>query len=207
MPEDGGFNHNDHYHRFLLKHLPPHIGTALDIGCGKGEFARLLAQRTDHVTGIDLSPKMLEAASALSSAFPNIDYALADMMVTDYPADSFDCIASIATLHHLPLDAALKRIKAWLKPGGTLLILDLVSMEPRYLWQDALSIPLDQFAKLRRGKVTPPSAESRAAWDQHGQHDHYPKFSDVKHICADLLPGAKCTRHLFWRYSVVWKKP
>ena len=41
------WNHNNHYHRFLLKQLPSKCQTILDIGCGTGEFSRLLANRAN----------------------------------------------------------------------------------------------------------------------------------------------------------------
>jgi ubiquinone/menaquinone biosynthesis C-methylase UbiE len=39
------FNFNDHYRPLLLKQVPSGARTALDIGCGTGQFARLLAGR------------------------------------------------------------------------------------------------------------------------------------------------------------------
>jgi len=50
------FNHNDHYHRLLLRQLPPGCRRALDVGCGTGRFARRLAQRGIQVDAIDRSP-------------------------------------------------------------------------------------------------------------------------------------------------------
>ena len=38
---DEGWNHNNHYHRFLLGQVPACCADALDIGCGTGQFARL----------------------------------------------------------------------------------------------------------------------------------------------------------------------
>src|SRR5262245_20874000 len=73
-----GWNHNNHYHDFLLRHTPPHLTRALEVGCGKGEFARLLAQRSEQVLGIDLSPEMLRIARLSSAQFPNIEYLQAD---------------------------------------------------------------------------------------------------------------------------------
>jgi predicted TPR repeat methyltransferase len=57
-----GWNHNTHYHGFLLRQLPAHLGEALDLGCGTGAFARLLAQRAERVLGLDLSPRMIQVA-------------------------------------------------------------------------------------------------------------------------------------------------
>jgi SAM-dependent methyltransferase len=54
--EQDGWNHNNHYHSFLLRHVPPHCQTALDVGCGTGAFTRQLALLAQQVTGFDLSP-------------------------------------------------------------------------------------------------------------------------------------------------------
>ncbi|MEH1783075.1 MAG: class I SAM-dependent methyltransferase [Nostoc sp.] len=61
-----GWNHNSHYHNFLLKQLPFHCENVLDIACRTGLFSRLLAKRADRVVAIDLSPKMIEVAKQKS---------------------------------------------------------------------------------------------------------------------------------------------
>jgi ubiquinone/menaquinone biosynthesis C-methylase UbiE len=124
VSEDGGA-HNDHYHSFLLQHLPSNCHRALEIGCGTGAFARRMAKRSEHVLALDLSPEMIRLARERSTQFPNIEFRLADVLELTLPAGSFDAIASIATLHHLPLTEVLLKMKSALKPGGVLLILDL----------------------------------------------------------------------------------
>jgi tRNA G46 methylase TrmB len=42
-----GSLHNHHYSDFLLRQLGPNCQAALEIGCGKGEFSRRLAQPND----------------------------------------------------------------------------------------------------------------------------------------------------------------
>ena len=49
------WDHNSHYHGFLLRQLPRHCGAVLDLGCGTGAFSRCLASRADHVLGLDLA--------------------------------------------------------------------------------------------------------------------------------------------------------
>jgi ubiquinone/menaquinone biosynthesis C-methylase UbiE len=200
------WDHNNHYHDFLLKQLPAHCGEALDIGCGMGEFARLLARRCDHVTAVDLSPQMIQRAREESGGFSNIDYQVGDVMQMDLPAEHFGCIASIATLHHLPLEPMLVKMKAALKPGGVLLVLDLFKYEGALeLLQSAMALPVDMVLKRIKGHVEE-SPELQQAWMDHGKTDQYLTTAQVRAACDKVLPGAKITKHLLWRYSLVWKK-
>lgn len=132
---------NNHYHNFLLRRLPIDCRTALEIGCGKGEFSRRLAERSQKVLALDLSPEMIRIARERSVDLPNIDFQLADVMSFDLPPESFDCIASIATLHHLPLREMFLKMKAALKPGGVLLVLDLFES---IKWHGRAGSPLGQ---------------------------------------------------------------
>ena len=61
-----GWNHNSHYQRFLLRHAPHHCQQALEIGCGSGAFARLLATRAGQVFALDVSPQMIKLAQERS---------------------------------------------------------------------------------------------------------------------------------------------
>jgi 2-polyprenyl-3-methyl-5-hydroxy-6-metoxy-1,4-benzoquinol methylase len=56
MPPRLRWDHNAHYHGELLRRLPASIDRALDVGCGAGEFARLLAARARNVDAVDASP-------------------------------------------------------------------------------------------------------------------------------------------------------
>jgi SAM-dependent methyltransferase len=203
-----GATHNDHYHNFLLRHVPANCQNALDVGCGTGTFARRLAERSQHVLALDLSPEMIRLARERSAQFSNIDFELSD--VRNYPLDvaSFDCIASIATLHHLPFEELLLKMKAALKPDGVLLILDL--FEPHGI-TDSLSnlvaIPVSVGLRLIHHGRLLPQREVRDAWTAHERHDSYPTMMQVYTLCERILTGAKIRKHLLWRYSIVWKKP
>jgi SAM-dependent methyltransferase len=202
-----GSTHNSHYHNFLLRQLDPICHAALEVGCGKGEFSRRLAARSDRVLALDLSPEMIRIARAHSAHLTNIEFQIADVMWQNLPPESFDCIATIATLHHLPLREALLKLKSALKPGGVLLILDLFKAAGV---TDALLNPLALFVSvglrlIRNGRLRP-SRDVRAAWAAHERHDVYPTIKDMHSLCAEILPGAEIKKHLLWRYSVVWRK-
>jgi 2-polyprenyl-3-methyl-5-hydroxy-6-metoxy-1,4-benzoquinol methylase len=125
------WNHNNHYHRFLLKQLPDRCRTILDIGCGTGEFSRLLAKRADKVYAVDLSPKTIEVAKQKARQYPSINFYVADILQWEFATKQLDAIISIATLHHLPIEILLPRLKAALKPGGKLIILDLLEYQTK----------------------------------------------------------------------------
>lgn len=207
VSEDGAA-HNDHYHNLLLRHFPSNSHDVLEIGCGTGGFARQLAQRSERVLALDVSPEMIRIARHRSVQFPNIEFELADVLDRPLPVDSFDCIASIATLHHLPFPEMLLKMKAALKPGGVLLVLDL--FEPAGLADSLLNlvaIPVSVSLRLVHHGRLRPRREVRDAWAAHEHHDLYPTVSHVRDLCADILPGAKVRQHLLWRYSIVWQKP
>lgn len=202
------WNHNNHYNPFLLNHIPQSNELdALEIGCGTGGFSRLLAQRFRRVLAIDLSPRMIEIAKEQSQQYQNIDFRIADVMTEKFSSNQFGCIASIATLHHLPFEPILYKMKEALQTKGTLLVLDLFQAESLADFSTSLlAIPANLILKLIKNGQINESVELKAAWAEHGRTDKYLTLSQVHRACATILPEAKITRHLLWRYSIVWKK-
>jgi ubiquinone/menaquinone biosynthesis C-methylase UbiE len=201
------WDHNNHYHRFLLQQLPAHGSEALEIGCGTGAFSRLLAKRFERVLALDLSPQMIRIAREHSKQDLNIDYLVADAMGWPFPTMQFDCVASIATLHHLPLAEMLSRMRSSLKAGGVLIVLDLYQQQgPGDLFTSLLAVPVSGLLqRIRTGRWRkPPSL--RRAWAEHGRYDTYLTLAQVQRTCAAVLPEARVKKHLLWRYSLVWQK-
>ena len=200
------WNHNNHYHDFLLRQLPPHCTDALEIGCGTGAFSRLLASRSDRVLALDLSPQMIRVAKDHLKQYSNIDFQVADAMTWEFPIEQFDCVASIATLHHLPTEKMLCKMKETLKINGTLIILDLFQAEGLSdVLTSALAMPAHIILRLvKTGRLREPR-QVREAWAEHGRHDSYPTLSQIRQVCAAVLPGARVRKHLLWRYSITWK--
>jgi len=200
-------SHYEHYQEYLLRQIPSHCENVLEIGCGTGDFSRLLAKRADRIWAVDLSPKMIEVAREKSRNYPNINYSVADALEMEFSPEQFDCIVSIATLHHMPMEKIVLRVKQALKVNGTLLVLDLFQWEGLSDFiTSALAFPVKGFLNLiNSGRLRAPR-HVREAWAEHAKNDTYLTVSQVRKICRDLLPGATVTKHLLWRYSIVWKK-
>jgi SAM-dependent methyltransferase len=143
---------------------------------------------------------MIRIARERSAQFPNIEFQLADVRDAPFNIASFDCTATIATPHHLPFAEILLKMKAALKPGGVLLVLDLfaparVSVSLVAGLSDSLlnllAIPVSVGLRLIHHGRLLPRREVRDAWAAHERHDTYPTMTEVHAICARILPGAK----------------
>jgi SAM-dependent methyltransferase len=202
------WSHSSHHYPFLLRHVPERCVEAIDIGCGTGSFSRLLAAHAERVIGLDLSPQMIRVAVERSRDFDNITYVVADATEWSFPAGTVDCIATIATMHHLPFDDMVGKFKAALRPGGVVLILDLYEssgFEDRVV--DGINVPANVAVKLAKTRRLREPKVVRDAWAAHGRHDFYLTLSLLRGNCKRHLPGAAVRRHMFWRYSIIWKKP
>jgi SAM-dependent methyltransferase len=205
--DDEGWTANNHYHNSLLRHVPANCKNALEIGCGTGAFARLLAERSERVFALDLSGEMVRVARSRSSPFPNVEFQITDAMTWNFPQSHFDFICSIATLHHLDQRALFVKMRDALKPRGVLVVLDLV--ESSGLTERMLDVVgLGVSASLRlvhNGRLKPPR-EVRKAWEQHGKHDSYSTINQMRALAHEILPGASVSRCLLWRYKLVYQK-
>ena len=204
---DEGWNHNAHYHRYLMGHVPERCRHVLEIGCGAGRFSRLLAGRAERVLAVDLSQQMIRLARERSKLYPNIDFVAGDVMDCRLPDNQFDCAATLTTLHHLPIESILRKVRKALRPGGTFVCLDLYQRSSfSDLLFDSVAYPASLFLRLMKTGEPKPSREVSEAYAEHGKTDTYPTLPQIEQVCADILPGALVSRHLFWRYSIIWKK-
>ncbi len=93
----------------------------LDLGCGAGQLAHYLATRgAAEVVAIDLSERMLALARAQWS-HPRVRYQREALEQVAFPAARFDLVVSSLALHYVEdYRGLVKRIAAWLAPGGRL---------------------------------------------------------------------------------------
>lgn len=192
------------YDGFLLRQIPIGLHRVLEIGCGTGGFSRALAARGHDVTGIDLSPEMIRRARERVMPEAPARFLCCDFMTEATAGGPYDCVVSIATLHHLDLDGAVRRMAALVRPRGLLLIHDLRSDRGVAEWIRLVPAMLARGWTRVRARRLWDRAEVRAAWAEHGREERYPSMAEVEAWAAALLPGARTTRHLQWRYTVAW---
>jgi 2-polyprenyl-3-methyl-5-hydroxy-6-metoxy-1,4-benzoquinol methylase len=98
----------------------------LDIGCGTGSLSILLAELGHTVTGVDLSPAMIELAEAKAKkAQRSIRFQVMDAAFPELPSQKFDAIICRHLLWTLPEPKqVLQRWMKLLKPEGRLLLIE-----------------------------------------------------------------------------------
>ncbi len=133
----------------IVECLGPLAGRrVLDLGCGKGRFARALASRGARVVGLDVSPAMLAAGHPTG-----IDRVLGSARRLPFREGSFDGAIAIEVFEHLepaPFDDACRELVRVLRPGGLFVLVDknVQAMNARRPW---LPAALVKWIDQRRG--------------------------------------------------------
>ncbi|HVU91024.1 MAG TPA: class I SAM-dependent methyltransferase [Jatrophihabitans sp.] len=189
---DARWNHNIHYQQLVLRLLPPGTRRALDVGCGEGLLTReLAAAGVPAVVGVDRDAGQLDLARAAGGG-PS--YILGDFLTTDL-GESFDFVATIATLHHVDLRTGLRRLRSLVAPGGRLVVIGLGARSwPADLPWDAAGFVVHRWHRARRG-----------LW-QHSAPIADPSLTNAQtvRVARAELPGVRFRRLVLFRHLIVW---
>jgi ubiquinone/menaquinone biosynthesis C-methylase UbiE len=101
----------------------------LEAGCGVGAQTVILAKNSPGAlfTSVDISPVSVKAAAAVvqRAGFSNVTFQTANIFKLPFPKASFDHVFACFVLEHLKEPVkALRCLKAVLKPGGTLTVIE-----------------------------------------------------------------------------------
>ncbi|MFI0978159.1 class I SAM-dependent methyltransferase [Streptomyces sp. NPDC021093] len=214
------WDHNAHYHRWILRQLPERFDRALDVGSGSGDLARRLAARATgaggaggggaggsggSVVGVDADPAMVARARGLTRAGAPLTFTTGDAMGDGMPPGPYDVITCVAVLHHLPFAEALARFRQQLAPGGTLIVVGVARTESRVdrlIGTAAVPANVAMAVLKNKGRKVGRPAAMTAPVRPAGM-----SFAEISRGARRVLPGARLRRRLFWRYTLVWHAP
>jgi SAM-dependent methyltransferase len=227
MLETGSFDHMaEHFDRFaelvgggldeyLASVLPEEGGNrAVDLGCGTGRHAALLAGRYRQVLAVDISAPMLQVAKA-RRCLPNVTYQERDLCDVRRDADgTFDLVLSAYALHHLDdLDQALSQIRELTAPGGRVVLIDNVAATPQvprrwFIGEAARTLAADVLRRRRppgeawelfRLNIDP-------GWLDHLTTDRFLNPTQFAQRYGAVFPGAAFT-DLYRARATCWQQP
>jgi ubiquinone/menaquinone biosynthesis C-methylase UbiE len=101
--------------------------TALDVACGPGIVACAFATRARHVTGIDLTPAMIEQASRRQreQGLENLTWLTGDVQSLPFADGSFSLVVTRYSFHHfLDPQAVCREMIRVCAPGGCVMVVD-----------------------------------------------------------------------------------
>jgi SAM-dependent methyltransferase len=205
------WNHNDHFHGWILRNLPARRAAAVDVGCGKGVLAGKLATHFAHVTGIDRNEGMAAAASARLHGVPQVSIRQCDFAEFSSAAGDgeADLITMVAALHHMDIGEALARIPRLLAPGGRLLVIGLARVDTAGdLAFDVVSAAANPVVgMIKHPRAVRPSGRAPDEQPAVPMMDPTTTLADVAQAARAHLRGATVRRRLFFRYTLRWEKP
>jgi ubiquinone/menaquinone biosynthesis C-methylase UbiE len=114
-------------HLQALPALLDEVWTVGDLGCGTGQAAAALAPFVARVIAVDRSGEMLQAARSRLRELRGVEVKRGELEALPIPDGELDAATLLLVLHHLPDPAAaLSEAARVLKPGGRLLISDML---------------------------------------------------------------------------------
>ncbi len=203
LPPGLRWSHNAYYQAWLLRHLPRRIDSALDVGTGRGALARDLAERAGHVDAIDASALMVHEAAATRSTVNWIHGDVLDELVP-LRTNGYGVVTAVSSLHHMPLRPALHRLAGLVRPGGLLAVIGhYKTATPADYSMDAMALPANALVGAVR------AAQGKGGKFETGMPmlDPTETLREITAAATEILPGSQVTRRLFFRYSLLWRKP
>jgi ubiquinone/menaquinone biosynthesis C-methylase UbiE/GrpB-like predicted nucleotidyltransferase (UPF0157 family)/8-oxo-dGTP pyrophosphatase MutT (NUDIX family) len=107
--------------------------TVLDVACGPGTITCAFAQTAHHVTGIDLTPAMIDQAKVFQEAhdLANLSWRIGHVLPLPLPDASFSLVFTRYSFHHsLDPKAVLAEMVRVCSPGGRVVVVDVFTSSP-----------------------------------------------------------------------------
>src|SRR5882757_9300615 len=121
-PEVSGEIRLEHVHRYLIARELARNKRVLDIACGEGYGADILAGAATGVVGVDIADKAVAHASSRYTR-PNLHFKQGACHAIPLADSSVDLVVSFETIEHIDRqEDAIREIRRVLAPGGLLII-------------------------------------------------------------------------------------
>jgi ubiquinone/menaquinone biosynthesis C-methylase UbiE len=125
---------DDYFSIFPWESLPKDA-VGLDVGCGSGRWAKLVAPRVGRLHCIDASEQVLSVARNSLAELPNCEFHHASVDAIPVDPESADFAYSLGVLHHVPdTQAGLSSVVSRLKRGAPFLVYLYYAFDNKPVW-------------------------------------------------------------------------
>lgn len=181
--------------RWLGRALPREPVRILDVGCGNGALLLQLGRRVSHGVGVDASAGMIARARRRAAGAGNLHFVQVTSPALPFPDGSFDVVTSLLSFRYLDWDPVMAEIRRVLRPGGRLLIVDMVTVPVR--WRELPRLVADaahafagrrrrrEFGRRLRGMVADPR------WQAMLRYNPIRAEHEMKWYLESRFPGRK----------------
>lgn len=119
--------------KWIMDHLPQNNEISiLDVGCGNGSLLNELSSKVKKGIGVDVSNSIIEKAKNRNLNNSNIEFRLLEGPLLPIENQSVDLVISLLSFRYLDWDPIMNEIKRVLKPGGKVLIVDMVTVPVKW---------------------------------------------------------------------------
>jgi 2-polyprenyl-3-methyl-5-hydroxy-6-metoxy-1,4-benzoquinol methylase len=158
----------------------------LDVGCGEGQFAGVLAARGAQVLGIDPGPETIARAQLNA---PDARFLVGTAEELPRRLHGYDVVTMVNALHHVPMnlmESALREAARVLRREGVLIVIE---PEARGSFFDALKIVEDETEVRQAAQAALHAVVSRGDWvsAQTLAYTRTETFSDADEFIARIL--------------------
>jgi len=117
----------DRFHLAAMAAFADRDWTVGDLGCGTGQVSAAIAPFVSRVIAVDASPAMLQAAKKRLHQVDNVELRRGDLEALPIDDTMLDAATLMLVLHHVAQpERALAEVARVLKPGGRLVIVDML---------------------------------------------------------------------------------
>jgi ubiquinone/menaquinone biosynthesis C-methylase UbiE len=179
----------------------PAEGIVLDLACGPGIVSAALAPKARQIVGLDLTPQMLANARrrCTSAGLGNVAFVEGSAGDLPFAAAAFDAVVTRLSIHHFGEPArVLDEMRRVLRPGGSLVLADVVSAADRE--KSALHNAIEILRDPSHVRMLPAAEllavvgaagfaiESQDGWDQPRELEEWLAIVDDPGRAAPLRP-------------------
>ena len=123
VPSERGAIAYEHYHRYAACAEAVRGKVVLDVACGEGFGAAILARTAAKVIGVDIDPAAVRHASNAYGQLNGVTFLVGDCRALPLPTASVDLVVSFETIEHIrEHEQMLDELVRVLRPRGSLII-------------------------------------------------------------------------------------